>query len=153
MKTSTQTMDIQTALDIIAAARPSQARTFNAADGCVDVWKQVYPRRANGQIIGLNTFCPAPQRVTVRKPAVEVAKDIERRAAVKLVRQAEYEAGKARDRAAWESNAAKVREEIAQLEGAVVTHPAAAPALTYMLEVKRGELAQWEGYIAEQATV
>lgn len=93
-------MDTQTALKIIADARPSQARTFDPADGCVDVWKQVYPRRANGQIIGLNTFCPAPTRVTLRKPAVEVAQEIERQAAVKLVRQAEYEAGKARDRAA-----------------------------------------------------
>ena len=150
MKTSTQTMDIQTALDIIAAARPSQARTFDAADGCVDVWKQVYPRRADGTIIGLNTFCPAPTHVTLRKPAVEVAKEIERQAAVKLVRAAEYEAGKARDRAAWEANAEKVREEIAQLEAAIVTHPAAAPALTYMVGVKRGELAQWEGCLAEQ---
>jgi len=150
MKTSTQTMDIQTALDIITTARPGQARTFDPADGCVDVWKQVYPRRANGQIIGLNTVCPAPTRITLRKPAVEVAKEIERRAADALVRAAEYEAGKARDRAAWEANAAKTREEIAALEAALVTHPAAAGALNYMLEVKRAELAQWEGYIAEQ---
>jgi hypothetical protein len=147
MKTSTQTMDIQTALDIIAAARPSQARTFDHADGCVDVWKQVYPRRADGTIIGLNTYCPAPTRVTLRKPAVEVAQDIERQAAVKLVRAAEYEAGKAKDRAAWEANAAKVREEIALLEEHLTHAPA---ALTYMLGVKREELARWEGYLAEQ---
>ena len=148
MKTSTQTMDTQTALDIIVAARPSQARTFDVVDGCVDVWKRVYQRRANGQIIGLNTACPTPERVTLRKPAVEVAKEIERQAADRLVRAAEYEAGKARDRAAWETNAAKTREEIAELEAALASHPASTRALSYMLDVKRGELAQWDGYLA-----
>jgi hypothetical protein len=150
MKTSTQTMDIQTALDIITTARPGQARTFDPADGCVDVWKQVYPRRANGQIIGLSFGTAKPHRVTLRKPAVEVAQEIERIAADRLVRQAEYEAGKAKDRAAWEANATKVREEIAELEAALVTHPAATAALALTLGFKREELARWEGYIAEQ---